>query len=335
MAGTDRNPAALLKRLQKEAPRLRFFRLVRLLEQLVGGEAVGASDSPREEKLRFRHDPAMAFAAGDVRAMEFDGDKAEITTTFLGLTGAASPLPLFMAEEVLQEDDEHPLRRAFLDLFHHRFISLFYRGTVRYKPSAVHRLENDPWVARMLALAAAEDTPVLPPGRIVRLLPILMRRGRGASALRIALEIMLDGILSAPQVAIVENQGAWSEIDPNRLVHLGVKNHALGMISLGSQSRDPAGRFVVRIGPVGSEERPAFERGGLGLETIRQTVRLVLRTPLSYDIELRLRPEAVRALELGNFGRLGHDALLCGLSDAAQIVHIPSADRLSPKVKAA
>jgi len=137
--------------------RLGFVPLVRLLERLSPDAVrVGGEGPPAAEGIRFRHDRALQFHASDVvelteRDAEGGPRQYHVTSGFLGLSGAMSPLPAYFAEEVLHEDDEAPVRRDFLDLFHHRLLSLFYRTVVRYRLSSEHttRLE-DGWSLRAL-----------------------------------------------------------------------------------------------------------------------------------------------------------------------------------------
>lgn len=320
MAPENRNAAANLSRVLAMAPRMGFFRLVTLLERLAPSEAgVGLEGPPRAERIRFRHDPALGFSSGDVQSATLRADgQLDVTTTFLGLIGGSSPLPPYFAEEVLHEDEEDASQGDFLDIFHHRLISLFYRAVVRYSPAATHSSEEeDVWLMRMLALAAVQfgsyrAFPSLPPGRLLRLVPLLVRRGRGARTLRLALEVMLEGYLGDARVTVEELSGSWSPIDRERWVALGRSNTHLGGLMLGQKTPDPGGRFTIRIGPIDAAHRRHFERTGKGLALLRETVSLVVRAPLAYDLELELEADAVRPMRLGREGELGRDARLVG-----------------------
>jgi type VI secretion system protein ImpH len=117
--------ARLLRELAREPTRVPFFELVRLLEHALGADVAGAGAEAGSERVAFGHTPDLAFPVADVASLDVDGQAARLTTTFLGLLGAASPLAPEWTEEVLHEDDEGALR-AFYDVFHHRALGLLY-----------------------------------------------------------------------------------------------------------------------------------------------------------------------------------------------------------------
>ncbi len=89
--------------------RLGFMALVRLLEKLAPDAVrVGEQGPPTSEGIRFHHDPSLHFHAGDVveltrvdGAVDWNTGRASsvfhLTSSFLGLTGAVSPLPAYFA----------------------------------------------------------------------------------------------------------------------------------------------------------------------------------------------------------------------------------------------
>jgi type VI secretion system protein ImpH len=152
--------------------RVGFYRAVEILERATaaeGAERVGGDGPVPREAIRFRHDASLSFASSDVSRIVArprrvaDGAEVaetpvyEITTTFLGLTGTVSPLPSYMVEEVLNEDADHPAQREFLDIFHHRVLSLFYRAHSKYSYVTDYvSTSRDPWSLRILSLAGVD-----------------------------------------------------------------------------------------------------------------------------------------------------------------------------------
>ena len=214
-----------------------FVRFVTLLSRLVPHAAPLGADGPFEaEPLRLRHDPSLAFSSSDVAATrevattrawgeEERAPRLEVTTTFLGLSGSASPLPLHLVEEVAQEDPEHAPRRDFLDLFHHRILSLLYRGLTRFDvPGAFRSDGTDEHARRLLALAGIDtfDSPV--DAELLRVVPALAG-GRGtAHAIEAAIEAFFDERLERGAVKVVPFVGGLERFEDDQRMRLGIRS---------------------------------------------------------------------------------------------------------------
>ncbi len=313
------------------AKRQGFFPLMILLERLLSNEEpVGGSSSPAEEAIRFRHDPELTFNTSDVSSVKLKtlppdpGDftaksrqRYEITTTFLGLLGAVSPLPHYFSEEILQQDSTQ--QRDFLDIFHHRLISLFYRARLKFDYPDTYRSDNnDLWSRRLCSLVGfePEERPSgsrLPPWRILRLSPFLAERHLTASALEVALEDGLD--LAEGGVAIEQFVGTWVPVDLHQRTKLGRVNHALGRdLMLGSKIFDRTTKFNVVLGPIDRKGYERFYGGGEPVEIIHTTIATLVADPFEYDIVLWLEKNAASPLKLTHSGefRLSRNAWLGG-----------------------
>ena len=343
--GLSSNPGEAA-RLAGAARRMGFFALVQALERLYpDAPRVGEMGPVAEEAIRFRHDPSLAFPAADVShvrqtrrphdpsafepASEPGSEPGlalsqtvwEVTTTFLGLSGAVSPLPSYIAEEVAQEEPDAPVRREFLDVFHHRLISLLYRNWSRGAgPREQTRDLRDPWSLRVLALLgidAFSRPPAhgLPADRILKLAPVLAARSRGAWALARALDVMFEGDLPKGSLAVHEFAGAWTPLETSAQFRLGQRNHRLGETSaLGRKIFERSGTFELVIGPTTQAVYQRFLPGGDFRARLTATVDLILQDPLAYRVVLRLAAGAVPAWRLGPSApsRLGHDSWLGG-----------------------
>jgi type VI secretion system protein ImpH len=312
MEARNRNPAAALtwEEYRAAAPRS-FFGLVSFLERVTAGSSRLGGDGPvHREAIRFRHDPDLGFHAADVRNLEIAEDprRFEVLTTFLGLTGTISPLPPYIAEGVLFDTFEEGTQRDFLDVFHHRAVSLLYRSVVRLNPALEHRSDaSDPWLLRLLGLAGIQPDPnlALQPRHLMVLIPILAKRARGAAALRVAVAAILHDELPDLVVRIRELAGQWLDVDEDQYMRLGARNHALGELTvLGRRVYDRRGRFAICIGILTREQADLFAEGQLLLDRLRAAVGLILRDPLEYDVELELDASAVQTMRIG-FSRLG------------------------------
>jgi type VI secretion system protein ImpH len=310
--------AALAARIE-EARRRGAYPLLLLLERVLGpGACLGTAATPDEERIRLRHDARLAFRPGEVSAVRVreasdGGPHVEITTAFLGLSGAASPLPPYLDEEVAQEDEETPRRRDFLDLFHHRFISLFWRARARGDwPNAYRSDQSDPWSRRLLAFLGRERTPRVPRWRLLRWAPLLAERAVTPRALEAAIADVIEKELGPVGVAVEPFAGGWADLDPVDLNELGRARSRLGRdLLLGRRILDRGGRIRVVLGPLSREGLSRVRRSGTVLREIADALAELCPATLEREVVLWLSREAAPQLALGT-ARLGRDSWLGG-----------------------
>lgn len=347
MDGEERTPgdplSAGIGRLLEAPRRFGFYHAIALLERAVpDAPRVGELGPVAEEGVRFRHDPALVFSTSDVsnvvvRRVPLDQLEGpphpcyEVTTTFLGLTGVVSPLPVYFSEEVLHEDPDKPTQRDFLDIFHHRILSLCYRIRTRYDYARdYHSQATDAWSRRVLALSGMdvfERPPAggLPLRLLLRLAPLLATRSRTAGSLCDALRDVLHDELEDAGVTVEQFVGRWVLIEPDQRIRLGLANTSLGRdVTLGARVFDRGGKFRVVLGPLSRQAFRRFLPGAPALSTLRQVVDLVVRDPLDFDVELVLAPGATPPLRLGQVepARLGLDSWLGVLRDHETRIHV-------------
>lgn len=338
---------ALAAPILRAAPHSTFFHIVAMLERMTMDAARIGGDGPvGHERIRFRHDFDLSFSAGDITSvsvgkiprppeahLEAPIPVFEVKTTFLGLTGTISPLPLYIAEEILHEDDQNPVRRDFLDVFHHRLISLFYRAVSKYMPAREHLTHTtDLWMKRALYLTGLDpeiQTRNLRfhPSVLVRLAPLLAGRGRGPRVLALALrEALREGLSPHGTVNIRQFAGGWIEVDEDQRMAVGLRNNGLGVGAiLGKRTYDQSGRFCVEIGPLHRHNYMRFLRDGDLLPVVKDIVDLCAREALDFDVELHLASDAVPSFTLsakGTGSELGRDTRLRGTERSAEVMTI-------------
>jgi predicted component of type VI protein secretion system len=157
--------AAVADQLFDEPFRFDFFQAVRVLEALRPAAApAGEGAQPADEAVRFRATPGLAFAGGDVAAVAPGraGGAPEMTVAFMGLAGVGGPLPLPFSELVIRQPwrgEGAPPARDFLDLFHHRLVSLMYRARARNRVSLSLRAADETaagrWLFALIGLGTA------------------------------------------------------------------------------------------------------------------------------------------------------------------------------------
>lgn len=330
------------------ARRQGFLPTLLLLERLTHGATdLGGDVAAADEQLRFRHDPSLHFSSSDVTLVEervgppSPGDftdrprsRWEVVTTFLGLTGAVTPLPQYMAEEVAQEHRDERTSQAFLDLFHHRALSLLARGLLEQDPAATHLTDRtDPWSRRLLALLGidpgdgTEPAPLLPDeGDLrwtpLRAAPLLAERALTAAGLEAILRDALAGELAGAALAVEQFVGVRVPVPEPDRTRLGVAASTLGRdVVIGRTVLDRTSTVAVVIGPVGREGFRCFAVEREAARRLRAVVDVASRGDLTAVIELRLAPDAAPPLHLAAQGgsRLGRDTWLGGQRKAARL----------------
>lgn len=118
--------------LLREGHRFEFFQAVRLLERNLKGEpSVGEQSVPGRERIKFRSRVRMDFPASDINKVippKGDDERHELDTNFLPVGGFNGPLPQPYVQTLLDRTKRRDYAmRDFIDIFHHRLISVFYR----------------------------------------------------------------------------------------------------------------------------------------------------------------------------------------------------------------
>jgi type VI secretion system protein ImpH len=153
------NTAPLLPALFEQATRMNFIRFCELLELAAPDRPpLGTTDSPATDLIRFRSRAQLGFPGREIDAVRYDRDHPagppSVVTTFLGLYGVDARMPAYFVDEVAQHRDGAEPLAAFLDIFHHRIITQFYRVARKYRyPVGFRRDGTDPVSRYLLSFA--------------------------------------------------------------------------------------------------------------------------------------------------------------------------------------
>jgi type VI secretion system protein ImpH len=302
-----------------------FFALVEHLERVVRPPTpVGAPGPVAGERIFFRHDVRPVFHARDVQRFDVSEGSApllEITTTFLGLLGARSPLPSFATDDVLAaEAHGDDSVRAFYDVLHHRLVGLAYRA-LRLGTLGAERLRSgdDLATARLTGFAG------LPPGlgedelggrRAAHgsLAPLLLRRPRSRAALEARLRLV------APELPFrVHELTARTVRVPAEIVsRLGEETMRLGETALlGDELVQQPGLVLVATGPVGRADFEALLPGQPRFRQVRAAVLSATAGTLEAELTVTFLPGAEPTYVLGE-APLGVGTVLGGEWDGVR-----------------
>ena len=329
------------------ARRYSFFRMVYLLERVhEKAPPVGKLGPAAEERIRLRADTSLTFSASDISELAQvkypDGvERTRVTSAFMGLYGAASPLPSYFAEQLAQSEYQggpQPVREL-LDVFHHRLLSLLYRVWTKYRLSTSYRKRGtDAFSRRMLCAVGVDgfrderdkDGAGESLGRFLRLryAPLLASRSRSARGLAVVLEDLFGHI----NVRIEQFVGHWTRIERSSRNKLGVMNHQLGeSFTLGRHVYDGAGRFTVVLGPLGYDEYLSFLPGGRRRPLLLSAIAAFTHGKQDVTLELHVNTAAAPRFQLGapRASTLKRTAWLGGSSGEDFVLTVPLDDKPS------
>ncbi len=312
----------LIDRMLSQAHRFSFFQAVQLLQRSdPAAVGVGRGGPPHRESLRFRPALSLDFPRAELASIEplADGDdrrRYRMEVRFLGLYGSVSPLPTFFTEDLLHETGEDSLVRGFLDLFHHRLLSLLYRCWEKYRYHVQFRAGGRDELSRrlycLMGIGVTEPPPeaAVQPVHLLRYLGLFSRRPRSAEALACMLRDYFGGL----PVAITQFVARTVLIPAGQRSRLGEANARLGEdLCLGERVVDRAASFRIGVGPMDLAPFQSLLPGSPGFRALETMTRLFITDRLDFEVELILRREEVPELRLSrgeSAGRLGHTTWL-------------------------
>ena len=305
----------LLRKLQDEPHKFGFFQAVRLLENAHPGlPRIGTSLRLRDDPIRFAQSPTLAFAPSALsRFVPADGDKPPILDQrFFGMFGPNGALPLHLTEYARERSRRMPSDRAlvrFLDMFHHRLLSLLYRAWAEASPAvSMDRPDNDPF-SRWVGSIAGYGQPTLtgrdavPDGARLAAAGILGRAVHSAEGL----ERILNDFFRVP-VRVHQWEPYWMRLPEDALTRIGLRNApvALGQSAVvGAKVWDCQNRFRIEIGPLTLTQYQRFLPGGDSLKRLKDWVLNYIGFELSCEMHLVLKQDEVPEVKLGAAGALG------------------------------
>jgi len=321
-----RQADAVTDALRRRPDSLEFFQAVRLIElgayreELLKGERerypVGYNREPGREFLRFRAVASLRFAATSIRRIVWPGERGKareatdapaMAVTFLGLTGPTGVLPTHYTEMLIRRGRDRDFAlRDFLDLFHHRIISFFFRAWEKYRFAFTwERSRFDPdaedrFTASLYALTGLGSEGLR---RRMEVADEAFAHYAGhfshAPRSAVALERILADYLGLP-VEVRQFQGRWLRLEPGdqsalpsalepegRFARLGVDT------VIGERVWDIQGKFRIRVGPVDYAQFRDLSPTGAGLRRLNQITRAYVGPELDFDVQVVLRGNEV------------------------------------------
>lgn len=306
----DLDPGTVEASLYDEPYLYEFFRAVRLLERFSPGtEPVGRFSAPSKEAVRFGAYVSLGFPASEIQSLEVREDGPPLMrVNFMGLIGPQGVLPFEytrLARERLQVRDA--TMRDFLDIFHHRIISLFYQAWEKYRFFvAWDRGEPDRVRQHVMDLIGL-GTPGLQSRLHVTDEALVYHGGLLSHQPRSAtvLQQLLADYFEVP-VVVEQFCGVWQTLDRDSLCFVGQESgpsEQLGMGAVvGDEVWDQHSTVRLELGPLDLEQYLSFLPGGETHSQLRDMTRLFAETEIDFEVKLILKRDEVPRCELGADG---------------------------------
>jgi type VI secretion system protein ImpH len=340
MVAQDRTAARALglgRALQSEPYRYDFFQAVRSLECVHPGKPrIGRSLRPVDDPVRLGQQPSLAFAASALASYEpaANGRPPRLSGYFFGLLGPNGPLPTHLTEYAYDRarNAHDPTFARFLDVFHHRMLTLFYRAWANARPTVSFDRPEADWFGVYLAslcglgMDSLRDRDALPDLAKLHYAGRLACQSRHAEGLR----AFVEDFFGLP-ARIEEFVGAWMDLPEDGRCRLGraPETGTLGMTAIaGARVWGCQQKFRVVLGPLDFGHYRRLLPGGDSLRRLVALVRNYIGDELNWDLNLILKREEVPALLLGGSERLGWSTWLgrrTAESDAGDLMLDPSA----------
>ena len=288
--------------LADEPYRFEFFQAVRLLEKVYPEKrAVGRNAMPQEEVVRFRSRISLDFPASEIHEIreifneQTEEEKLEMIVNFMGMAGVSGVLPQPYTDLMLDRIRHRDTAMwAFLDIFTHRSVSMFYRAWRKYRFPIGYERGNDDFTAYLFDLIGLGTNGLrgrmsLPDESLLPYAGLIAQKPHSCNAVE---NVLSDYFSSKAKVR--QFHGQWLDLEPSDYTRLGEKNSVLGESAIaGTRVWEQQSKFRVRLGPLDFQKFQAFLPTGSAYEPLRSIVKFLIGFEFDYDVQLLLKKQQV------------------------------------------
>lgn len=313
-----------LQLLMAKSPfKVRFFQAVRLLRRVLPHRRhVGEFAPPSAEVVRFTAHPSLAFPASEIQSVKWptppeeaakpmewlDGTESpvQMEVNFMGLCSPAGVMPPPYTEFIIRRGQKRDrVFRDFLDIFNHRFVSLFYRAWEKHHFYAPYeRHEPDLLTPVLMSLMGLNTSGLaarqcIADGAIAFYAGLLAPQPRSAQALRQVLEDYFRIGVEVQQFV-----GKWIRLpkkDQTCMDESGSVNTQLGLgVVVGDEVLDHQSTTRIRLGPLTREQYLDFlpTPEARGYHALKAWLKFYARDQINFEVQLVLKRAAVPESEL-------------------------------------
>jgi type VI secretion system protein ImpH len=303
------DPAEELKNtLLAEGSDFSFFQVFRLLRCLLPpDERRKLSSAAAMNAVRVVPNLSLAFPAADVEKVErqggAEGGRYAVVANFMGLYGAASPLPTFYTEDLIAEEAvDESAGRGLFNLINQRLYTLLFNCWSKYRlPLRVLEEDDGDTIERLFCLAGLGEPGFrekLPsPLRLLRYIGLFTQLPRSA----LGLQTLLSDAMEGPPVRLTPCVPRMAPIPKDQQLSMGKSGCNLGVNSyLGDRIADRMGKFRIHLGPVSNIDFHRLVPGRANYAWLTLLTGLYVTEPLEYEVELIMAAGEAQSVRLGD-----------------------------------
>lgn len=290
--------------LLDEPYRFDFFQAVRLLEKIYPDrKTVGLDAMPHQEVVRFRSRINLDFPPSQIHEFQqsFDDatekEKLEMHINFMGMIGVSGVLPTHYTELAMNRMRYGDTTfAAFLDIFTHRAVSMFFRAWEKYRFPVAYERGNDEFTEYLFDIVglgtkglrgrmAIDDESLLPYSGLISQKP--------HSATSLA-QILSDYFRINAKVK--QFFGQWIDLEKESITNLAQANSSLGFDAIiGTRIWDQQSKFRLVLGALSYNEFRAFLPDGTAHKPLKSIVRFIVGLEFDFDVQLVIQAKQVPA----------------------------------------
>lgn len=306
-SGQTADTVKFFRQLEEAPYQYNFFKVLRRLEALHPDRPrLGKAIRPRDECIRLGQLPSLAFAPSTLSYFK-PGEKGRpprLGTNFFGVFGPNGPLPRHLTEyaegRIKNHNDATFVR--FMDMFHHRMLSLFFRARASTEPTYQFDRQADDgfnfYVASLIGLGTEglQKRDAVSDYAKFHYAGQLVGKSRHKEGLN---RIIADffGLV----VSVQDFIGEWLVLPVESRCQLGKSKHTclLGRNTvLGSRVWERQTKFRVVIGPLDFDDYLSILPGRDTLSRLTALIRNYIGDELDWDLNLILKKDHVPGLQL-------------------------------------
>jgi type VI secretion system protein ImpH len=302
-----------LQQLQATPYNFDFFQAVRRLE-CIYDKQLGHSSKPSDDPVRLMHEGHISFAPSTLSSFspQTEDNIARLGSYFLGLLGPQGPMPMYFTEYAqarkIHSHDETLIH--FLDLFHHRMLSFFYRAWADNQPVVnLDQPDVDKFKNYLGSFFGLGDTVFHHRDTLSDNNKLFMSGHLSCQTKHVqGLESLMTSFFCLP-VKIKEFMGECIRIPADSLCQLGLgkETSTLGdNVIVGSKIWEAHQKFRIIIGPLSYDEYQQFLPDNPSLRIVVDMVKNYIGDIFNWDLQLILQKQQVPALCLTGQQQLGY-----------------------------